>query len=190
MRKATDNGGAYMMKNPAGNEGSHHASGNVPKGGQAAKVRPIEVPLIQVEELKEITDNFGTNALIGEGSYGRLYYGVLKSREHAAIKKLDATKQPDEGILVFLPTSLHLMDLFIIFYMMGPILQTTVNSLHLLRPTEKICSSIQGSMQVLVTAYLIFLSTTAKREICIPLFYYHSKFGCKFHYALGLKKMQ
>ncbi|PRQ32999.1 putative non-specific serine/threonine protein kinase [Rosa chinensis] len=169
MRKATDNGGAYMMKNPAGNEGSHHASGNVPKGGQAAKVRPIEVPLIQVEELKEITDNFGTNALIGEGSYGRLYYGVLKSREHAAIKKLDATKQPDE---------------------MGPILQTTVNSLHLLRPTEKICSSIQGSMQVLVTAYLIFLSTTAKREICIPLFYYHSKFGCKFHYALGLKKMQ
>lgn len=157
MHKATDNGGPYMMKNPAGNahrlyslrpllnpacmfkltnifvlgiwlafvfciyvagfidssfgiqteavffdsgnEGSLHASGNAPKGGQAVKVQPIEVPLIPVEELKEITDNFGTNALIGEGSYGRVYYGVLKSGEHAAIKKLDASKQPDEEYL-------------------------------------------------------------------------------------------
>lgn len=88
-----------MMKNPSGNEGSHNASGNAPKGGQAVKVQPIEVPLIPVEELKEITDNFGTNALIGEGSYGRVYYGVLKSGEHAAIKKLDASKQPDEEYL-------------------------------------------------------------------------------------------
>ncbi|KAK9950425.1 hypothetical protein M0R45_005918 [Rubus argutus] len=99
MHKATDNGGPYMMKNPSGNEGSHNASGNAPKGGQAVKVQPIEVPLIPVEELKEITDNFGTNALIGEGSYGRVYYGVLKSGEHAAIKKLDASKQPDEEYL-------------------------------------------------------------------------------------------
>lgn len=85
--------------NHVGNEGSLHASGNAPKGGQAVKVQPIEVPLIPVEELKEITDNFGTNALIGEGSYGRVYYGVLKSGEHAAIKKLDASKQPDEEYL-------------------------------------------------------------------------------------------
>ncbi|XP_062023417.1 pto-interacting protein 1-like isoform X2 [Rosa rugosa] len=116
MHKATGNGGAYILKNPARNEGSHHASGNAPMGGQAVNVQPIEIPLIPVEELKEITDNFGTNALIGEGSYGRVYYGVLKSREHAAIKKLDASKQPDE---------------------MGPILQKTVNSLQLLPPTEK-----------------------------------------------------
>lgn len=52
-----------------------------------------------MDELKEITDNFGTNALIGEGSYGRVYYGVLKSGQAAAIKKLDASKQPDEEFL-------------------------------------------------------------------------------------------
>ncbi|PRQ45071.1 putative protein kinase RLK-Pelle-RLCK-VIII family [Rosa chinensis] len=99
MHKATDNGGPYMMKNPAGNEGIHHDSGSAPKGGQAVKAQPIEVPLIPVEELKEITDNFGTSALIGEGSYGRVYFGVLKSGEQAAIKKLDASKQPDEEYL-------------------------------------------------------------------------------------------
>ncbi|KAM5564514.1 hypothetical protein ABKV19_018874 [Rosa sericea] len=160
MHKATGNGGAYMMKNPARNEGSHHASGNAPKGGQAVKVQPIEVPLIPVEELKEITDNFGTNALIGESSYGRVYYGVLKSREHAAIKKLDANKQPDE---------VSCTD--------GTYLAKNCKFITPSPSYRKICSSIQGS-------------TTAKREICIPLFYYHSNFVCKFHYALGLKKMQ
>lgn len=63
------------------------------------KVQPIEVPAISVDELKEVTDNFGTNALIGEGSYGRVYYGVLKSEKAAAIKKLDASKQPDDEFL-------------------------------------------------------------------------------------------
>ncbi|XP_062023416.1 pto-interacting protein 1-like isoform X1 [Rosa rugosa] len=173
MHKATGNGGAYILKNPARNEGSHHASGNAPMGGQAVNVQPIEIPLIPVEELKEITDNFGTNALIGEGSYGRVYYGVLKSREHAAIKKLDASKQPDE---------VSCTD--------GTYLAKNCKFITASPSHRKICSSIQGSMEVLVTAYLIFLSTTAKREICIPLFYYHSNFDCKFHYALGLKKMQ
>jgi pto-interacting protein 1 len=63
------------------------------------KVQPIEVPAIPVDELKEVTDNFGTNTLIGEGSYGRVYHGVLKSGQPAAIKKLDASKQPDEEFL-------------------------------------------------------------------------------------------
>lgn len=52
-----------------------------------------------MDELKEITDNFGQNALIGEGSYGRVYYGTLKSGPPAAIKKLDASKQPDDEFL-------------------------------------------------------------------------------------------
>ena len=52
-----------------------------------------------MDELKEITDNFGTKALIGEGSYGRVYYGVLKSGQAAALKKLDSSKQPDQEIL-------------------------------------------------------------------------------------------
>jgi len=80
----------------AGNDGAYRASDSAPKGGQPVKVQPIAVPSIPVEELKEITDNFGTNALIGEGSYGRVYYGILKNGKATAIKKLDASKQPDQ----------------------------------------------------------------------------------------------
>lgn len=82
-----------------GNPGGYHASEAPPKGAQAVKSQPIEVPLISADELKEVTDNFGTNALIGEGSYGRVYYGILKSGQAAAIKKLDASKQPDDEFL-------------------------------------------------------------------------------------------
>lgn len=46
-----------------------------------------------------MTDYFGQKALIGEGSYGRVYYGVLKNGQAAAIKKLDSSKQPDEEFL-------------------------------------------------------------------------------------------
>lgn len=69
------------------------------KGAQTVKVQPIDVPAISVDEIKEVTDNFGTNSLIGEGSYGRVYYGVLTDGRHAAIKKLDSSKQPDEEFL-------------------------------------------------------------------------------------------
>lgn len=82
-----------------GNDGGYHASEAAPKGAQTVKVQPIEVPPISADELKEVTDNFGANALIGEGSYGRVYYGILKNGQAAAIKKLDASKQPDEEFL-------------------------------------------------------------------------------------------
>ena len=62
-------------------------------------VQPIAVPEIPIDELREITENYGSNALIGEGSYGRVYYGVLKNGLSAAIKKLDASKQPDDEFL-------------------------------------------------------------------------------------------
>lgn len=52
-----------------------------------------------MDELKEITDNFGAQALIGEGSYGRVYHGVLTSGQAVAIKKLDSSKQPDQEFL-------------------------------------------------------------------------------------------
>lgn len=84
---------------PAGNDGGYYTSDTAPKGAQTVKVQPIEVPAIPVDELKEITENFGTGALIGEGSYGRVYHGVLQSGQPAAIKKLDASKQPDEEFL-------------------------------------------------------------------------------------------
>jgi pto-interacting protein 1 len=99
MHKPAESGGAYPTRSSAGNDGGYHASETVPKGSQAVKVQPIEVPALLADELKEITDNFGTNSLIGEGSYGRVYYGTLKSGEAAAIKKLDASKQPDEEFL-------------------------------------------------------------------------------------------
>lgn len=98
----------------AGADGRHHASETAPKGAQTVKVQPIEVPSIPADELKEITENFGSGALIGEGSYGRVYYGVLKSEKPAAIKKLDASKQPDDEFLAQVPMAkLHLWPLLL-----------------------------------------------------------------------------
>ncbi|GAU40581.1 hypothetical protein TSUD_35980 [Trifolium subterraneum] len=99
FHKTAESGGPYVVKNPAGNDGNYHASETAKQGAQTVKVQPIEVPEIQADELKEVTDNFGQDSLIGEGSYGRVYYGVLKSGQAAAIKKLDASKQPDEEFL-------------------------------------------------------------------------------------------
>ena len=44
-----------------------------------------------------MTGNFGTKALIGEGSYGRVFYAKLKDGMPAAIKKLDtsSSQEPD-----------------------------------------------------------------------------------------------
>ncbi|KAE8703560.1 putative receptor-like protein kinase [Hibiscus syriacus] len=99
VHRTADNGGQHMVKNSAGNNGVYHASEIASKSAQTVKIQPIEVPEIPVDELKEITDNFGANSLIGEGSYGRVYYGVLKSGQATAIKKLDASKQPDDEFL-------------------------------------------------------------------------------------------
>ncbi|QCE07149.1 pto-interacting protein 1-like [Vigna unguiculata] len=99
LQKSAESGGPYVVKNPAGNDGNYHASETAKQGTQPVKARPIEVPNIPADELKEVTDNFGQDALIGEGSYGRVYYGVLKSGQAAAIKNLDASKQPDDEFL-------------------------------------------------------------------------------------------
>ncbi|KAK3194390.1 hypothetical protein Dsin_025700 [Dipteronia sinensis] len=99
LHKAADSENPYLVKSSAENDGGYHESEAVPEGAQTVKVQPIDAPAISVDELKEVTENFGTNALIGEGSYGRVYYGVLKSGQAAAIKKLDASKQPDEEFL-------------------------------------------------------------------------------------------
>ncbi|MBA0605080.1 hypothetical protein Godav_017692 [Gossypium davidsonii] len=99
IHRAADNGGQYVVKHSAGNDGGYQTSEIASKSAQTVKVQPIEVPAIPADELKEITDNYGANSLIGEGSYGRVYYGVLKSGQHAAIKKLDASKQPDDEFL-------------------------------------------------------------------------------------------
>lgn len=92
----TAENGPFMVNNSAGNMGGYRATEAPPKDAPAVTIQPIAVPSISVDELKDITDNFGTKALIGEGSYGRVYHGVLKSGQTAAIKKLDSSKQPEQ----------------------------------------------------------------------------------------------
>ncbi|KAH0459018.1 hypothetical protein IEQ34_011832 [Dendrobium chrysotoxum] len=99
IHSAPVKGGAFPASQTSGNDGSYRTSDPAPKGVQTVKVQPIEVPIIPVEEIKEVTDNFGNNALIGEGSYGRVYYGILKNGKAAALKKLDSSKQPDQEFL-------------------------------------------------------------------------------------------
>ncbi|XP_048140280.1 PTI1-like tyrosine-protein kinase 3 isoform X1 [Rhodamnia argentea] len=90
-----------LLKSPR-----HHADG-FPKGSKAsAPVRPevqkapppIEVPSLSLDELKEKTDNFGSKALIGEGSYGRVYYANLDSGKAVAVKKLDVSSEQESNI--------------------------------------------------------------------------------------------
>jgi pto-interacting protein 1 len=50
---------------------------------------------LSFDELKEKTDDFGSKALVGAGSYGRVYYAVLENGKHAAVKKLDASADPE-----------------------------------------------------------------------------------------------
>ncbi|KAL1539161.1 cleavage polyadenylation factor subunit pti1 [Salvia divinorum] len=91
--------GPYTTPHTAGNPSGHHATEATPKGRETVNMQPISVPTIPVDELKDITDNFGSKSLIGEGSYGRVYHGVLKNGQAAAIKKLDSSKQPDREFL-------------------------------------------------------------------------------------------
>lgn len=89
----------YVWKHHSGNVGVNGGSDPVPRGAQSVKMQPIAVPAIPVDEIKEITKNFSNETLIGEGSYARVYYAVLKSGEKSAIKKLDSSKQPDQEYL-------------------------------------------------------------------------------------------
>lgn len=76
-------------------------------------MRPIEVPAISFQELKAITKNFDAQCLIGEGSYGRVYYGVFTNGQTVAVKNLDASKQPDDEFLsqVLLTTLIQVLFL-------------------------------------------------------------------------------
>ncbi|KAL6535647.1 cleavage polyadenylation factor subunit pti1 [Orobanche minor] len=98
VHKASGNG-PYMTTHAAGNLAGYHATETAQKDKETINMQPIAVPAIPVDELRDITDNFGSSSLIGEGSYGRVYYGVLKSGQAAAVKKLDASKQPDQEFL-------------------------------------------------------------------------------------------
>lgn len=98
MHKAPGHG-PYMTPNSAANPAGYRAAEAIQRDKETINMLPIAVPEIPVDELKDITDNFGSKSLIGEGSYGRVYHGVLKNGQAAAIKKLDSSKQPDREFL-------------------------------------------------------------------------------------------
>lgn len=83
---------------PSGDD-AYRTADPTPKGAQPLKMQPIAVPAIPVEEIREVTKAFGDEALIGEGSFGRVYFGVLNNGRSAAIKKLDSSKQPEQEFL-------------------------------------------------------------------------------------------
>ncbi|PPD97870.1 hypothetical protein GOBAR_DD05124 [Gossypium barbadense] len=99
IHKASGNG-SFMANTPANTGGyGYQAREAVTRDPRPVTIQPIAIPAITVDELKEMTDNFGMKSLIGEGSYGRVYYGILKSGKAAAIKKLDSSKQPEQEFL-------------------------------------------------------------------------------------------
>jgi hypothetical protein len=52
-------------------------------------VLPIDVPAISLADLNRLTFNFGERALVGEGSYGRVYRATLSTGEAVAVKRFD-----------------------------------------------------------------------------------------------------
>ena len=65
------------------------------------------MPALSLEELKEKTDNFGSKALIGEGSYGRVYYASLENGKAVAVKKLDVASEPETNVEFLTQVCLH-----------------------------------------------------------------------------------
>ena len=88
---------------------------------------PIEVPALPLDELKEKTDNFGSKALIGEGSYGRVYYANLENGKAVAVKKLDVSSEPESNVEFFTQVylKLHRSILFFIITLLLLIVEFT-----------------------------------------------------------------
>lgn len=65
-------------------------------GGGKQKVLPIQLSAISLSELNKLTADFGTKALIGEGSYARVFSVTSSDGRSAAIKKLDTGSSPSD----------------------------------------------------------------------------------------------
>ncbi|KAK1391089.1 Serine/threonine-protein kinase PBS1 [Heracleum sosnowskyi] len=80
-------------------EGHHKGSiVSVPIKVEVEKPVPIiEVPALSFDELVEKTGNFGSEALIGEGSSGRVYFANLSIGKDAAVKKLDVATEAESS---------------------------------------------------------------------------------------------
>ncbi|XP_050375224.1 PTI1-like tyrosine-protein kinase 1 isoform X1 [Argentina anserina] len=89
------------LKSPGSYGDGNHKSSKVPtplKADVQKAAPPIEVPPLSLEELKEKTDNFGSKSLIGEGSYGRVYYASMEDGKAVAVKKLDVASEPESNV--------------------------------------------------------------------------------------------
>ncbi|KAK9125503.1 hypothetical protein Scep_014349 [Stephania cephalantha] len=71
---------------------------NAAKSKAPQKVLPIETSALSLDELNKLTSNFGQKALVGEGSYGRVFRAILSDGRPAAIKKLDSS-DPDSDFV-------------------------------------------------------------------------------------------
>lgn len=85
------------------------------RNGPPQKALPIEIPAMSLDELNRLTDNFGPKSLIGEGSYGRVFYAKLKDGTPAAVKKLDtsSSSEPDPDFTG--QVIKHLISVFVSF---------------------------------------------------------------------------
>ncbi|KAL3351232.1 hypothetical protein AABB24_019704 [Solanum stoloniferum] len=89
------------LKHPASHADGYQKGSRVsdPIRAEVDKAVPtIEVPSLSLDELKQETDNFGSKALIGEGSYGRVYYANLSNGKAVAVKKLDVSSEPETNV--------------------------------------------------------------------------------------------
>ncbi|GAB4843769.1 hypothetical protein Ancab_013734 [Ancistrocladus abbreviatus] len=77
-----------------GDRGEPKAANAVKSGAPVANIQ-IDLPSLSLDELSRLTSNFGQKALIGEGSYGRVFNGKLSDGREAAIKKLDTSSSQD-----------------------------------------------------------------------------------------------
>ncbi|KAE8718353.1 PTI1-like tyrosine-protein kinase 3 [Hibiscus syriacus] len=103
-RQGNENNGSYeceYFKSPAPlplekEENSKEAAHAKPAVRKS--IPPIEVPSLSLQELKEKTDNFGTEALVGEGSYGRVYYANLNNGKAVAVKNIGVSSEPESDV--------------------------------------------------------------------------------------------
>lgn len=68
------------------------------------------MPALSLAELKEKTDNFGSKALVGEGSYGRVYYAMFSDEKQVAVKKFDASADGEPEFEFLTQVCMHIVN--------------------------------------------------------------------------------
>ncbi|MFS7943129.1 putative protein kinase RLK-Pelle-RLCK-VIII family [Helianthus anomalus] len=98
--KAADGGGKANNFKTAPPRGPLYGGGSMKEprtggGGAPKKVATIEAPSFSLDELNKMTNNFGSESSIGEGTYCRVFHGKLNTGEEVVIKMLDTSSLSD-----------------------------------------------------------------------------------------------